>query len=1568
MAGESQRPQPANGRFLRFFIMKASIAWTGVFLLLGFTADAAVRYVDLASPGASSPFTSWATAATNIQDAVDAAVAGDEIVVTNGWYTTGGRPAYGTMTNRVVVDKAVSVRSVNGPQFTLIQGSLAPGTVFGESAIRCVYLTNGASLTGFTLTNGATHSSGSVIQELSGGGVWCNSTSALVANCIMAGNHAQVQGGGAYGGTLNNCLFYGNSSTNAGATFSNVLNNCTIVGNSSIFGAGGVHSATLNNSIVYFNTGFPANYQQCTINYSCTTPQPAAGSGNITADPMLVDWLSGNFQLYPASSCVNAGNNALAPAGPDLAGNGRIFNGTVDIGAYECYGDVTNAAGAHYVAANSPNPVPPYTSWATAALTIQDAIDVAVAGDEIVVTNGVYASGGRAVGTIGNNRVAVDRAVTVRSVNGPQFTLIQGFQVPDTTLGPGAVRCVYLATNAVISGFTLTNGATLATGPYGSAWGGGVYCETSDGLVLNCVLTGNSAIGGGGASGATLKNCLLVGNSGYDAGGAWLSTLMNCTVVGNSATSAGGGVYNIWATNCIVYFNSAPAGANYYGPNGGFGYCCTTPQPGGIGNFGSDPAFVNPSGGNYRLQSFSKCINAGNNLYATAGLDLDGNSRIIGLAVDLGAYEYQGSSTSSAPYILFQPTNQTVTVGSNASFGILAGGSAPLFYQWRSNSVAIIGATNFSLTVTNAQLSYSGTLYSVTITNTAGSIASSNALLRVLSAPVTGTRYVNANSANPAPPYTTWAAAARTIQDAVDAALDGDDVVVTNGVYATGGRALYGTMTNRVAVTNAVWVRSVNGPQFTIIEGRQVPGSINGDGAIRCVQLDHSGARLSGFTLRNGATRTGGDMNNEQCGGGLLIQYGISAVASNCIIAGNASATLGGGVQRGTLYNCALYQNTCGYAGGAGYETTMVNCTVVGNVDNYGAGGMYGGSFNNCIVYFNQPANHYGGRVNFCCTTPMPYSWQGSANITADPQLASFTHLSLGSPCRSAGYGSVTAGTDLDGEAWRSPPAIGCDEINPGAATGALTVDLTATLTSVTPLYTVSFTAFIEGRTTASVWDFGDGVTVNNQPFTTHAWEQAGDYPVVLTAYNDSNPAGVSATLLVHVVSAPVHYVFAGSPSPAAPFSSWATAATNIQDAIDAATIPGALVLVSNGVYSSGGMAVHGTMTNRVAVNKALTVRSINGPEATIIQGWQLPGCTNGDGAIRCVYLTNGANLTGFTLTSGATQTNGDYSTQIVGGGAWCMPGAVLSNCVVQGNSAAESGGGVYRGLLADCLISDNRAGYGGGCFGSTLARCTVTRNFAWNAGGGGYGAQFGQSWLTDNVAMGDGGGACNSTLTNCALVGNTATNGGGLYNSYGGQVFGCTVVSNSAVNGGGVYGFTNVSYYNCIVYFNSAANGSNYSGAPYGGIPIWFIACCTAPPPAYAYNSLSSDPLFVNLESRNLRLQPTSPCVDAGLNAYASASPDLDGHPRIVGERVDIGAYEFQDSQPPLGIAQFGGGIRLYWPLWASDFSLQEIEAIPLSPGGWSNLTVYPSTTNNENSVFQPLNGELRYYRLFRP
>jgi hypothetical protein len=140
-------------------------------------------------------------------------------------------------------------------------------------------------------------------------------------------------------------------------------------------------------------------------------------------------------------------------------------------------------------------------------------------------------------------------------------------------------------------------------------------------------------------------------------------------------------------------------------------------------------------------------------------------------------------------------------------------------------------------------------------------------------------------------------------------------------------------------------------------------------------------------------------------------------------------------------------------------------------------------------------------------------------------------------------------------------------------------------------------------------------------------------------------PASVEATTL---------YVDLNNPSPAPPYTNWLMAATNIQDAVGAAAA-GDTVLVSNGVYQAGGVVLYGAVANRVAVTNAITLLSLNGPEATMILGGP---------AMRCAYLGSNAVLSGFTLTNGQTRMyQGDQTIEQSGGGVWAEVSAVVSNC-----------------------------------------------------------------------------------------------------------------------------------------------------------------------------------------------------------------------------------------------------------------------------------------------------------------
>jgi hypothetical protein len=88
------------------------------FLSCALQTPAAVSYVDLNSTNPASPYTNWMTAATNIQEAIEAATDGDMVRVTNGMYRFGRRVVYGALTNRIAVTKAVAIESLNGPLAT----------------------------------------------------------------------------------------------------------------------------------------------------------------------------------------------------------------------------------------------------------------------------------------------------------------------------------------------------------------------------------------------------------------------------------------------------------------------------------------------------------------------------------------------------------------------------------------------------------------------------------------------------------------------------------------------------------------------------------------------------------------------------------------------------------------------------------------------------------------------------------------------------------------------------------------------------------------------------------------------------------------------------------------------------------------------------------------------------------------------------------------------------------------------------------------------------------------------------------------------------------------------------------------------------------------------------------------------------------------------------------------------------------------------------------------------------------------------------------------------------------
>ena len=413
--------------------------------------------------------------------------------------------------------------------------------------------------------------------------------------------------------------------------------------------------------------------------------------------------------------------------------------------------------------------------------------------------------------------------------------------------------------------------------------------------------------------------------------------------------------------------------------------------------------------------------------------------------------------------------------------------------------------------------------------------------------------------------------------------------------------------------------------------------------------------------------------------------------------------------------------------------------------------------------------------------------------------------------------------------------------------------------------------------------------------------------------------------------------------------TSEAEAFKTIQHAIDL-TVPGMTIVVADGTYAPINSG-----------NKSITIRSVNGAAKTIIDGGYpaatnrcvyaggndgqtntvIRGFTIQNGCTIGLASLNGAGVAGGTLHDCIVRANhggqagggvahsqmfeceiSDNETENSGGGAYraylnnCQLlsnrskndgagafGGILNNCTIVSNRAELAGGGVCGAVLTNCVVRDNVAlSNGGGASGGSLFGCTITNNIAYQNGGGVTRSTIEDCTISGNSAYSLGGGVIASKCTCCEIASNSATlsgggagglsvldncvirdnkaltgNGGGCVSS---DANNCTIFGNQAADyGGGVSNEGSHKLVNCIVYGNSAAKGNN---AISGGVTQ---NCCT------------DDPHFIRAEAGDFRLRCDSPCIDAGNNAYVTNMVDFAGNPRIVNNKVDIGAYEFSAS-----------------------------------------------------------------------
>ncbi len=320
----------------------------------------AVWYVNTAvptpAPGAGmlpAPGTSWANPFTDLQSALGAAQAGDQIWVAQGTY----KPTAGTdrAASFVLKDGVALYGGFAGTETALSQRDLVHDTTVlsgdigtaGDSSDNSYHVVTasgvgvGAVLDGFTITGGNANGGGT--NQDRGGGIFADGSGVTLSDLIVTGNTAQFGGGMDDHGsnpTITNSVFANNTATalppvvpvpgadvvvplpSGGGLYNDggtpTLTNVTFSGNGNggeVNAAGG--AAAITNALFWGDTG-PEISGNATVSNS-DVQGGATGATNLNANPLFTDAAHGNYHLLPTSPVLGAGTIAGAPT-TDLDG------------------------------------------------------------------------------------------------------------------------------------------------------------------------------------------------------------------------------------------------------------------------------------------------------------------------------------------------------------------------------------------------------------------------------------------------------------------------------------------------------------------------------------------------------------------------------------------------------------------------------------------------------------------------------------------------------------------------------------------------------------------------------------------------------------------------------------------------------------------------------------------------------------------------------------------------------------------------------------------------------------------------------------------------------------------------------------------------------------------------------------------------------------------------------------------------------------------------------------------------------------------------------------------------
>ncbi|NQV30491.1 MAG: T9SS type A sorting domain-containing protein [Candidatus Marinimicrobia bacterium] len=1044
----------------------------------------------------------------------------------------------------------------------------------------------------------------------------------------------------------------------------------------------------------------------------------------------------------------------------------------------------------------------------TDVATIQGGIDTATDGDTVLVSPGTYVEN---IDFEGNN-------ILVKSLAGPMNTTIDGNQ-------SGSVVLLISGEDerAVLDGFTITNGSGWDNGD--EIVGGGIACrEGSSPTLRNLIISNNTALGGDDPAGGgitiaqnsnpSLENIEIYGNESKWGGGLAIAmdsnpTIKNVEIYNNDATTTGGGVYI--GVESEPFFQSVYVHNNratYYG--GGF-FIHNLSRPtlnkvtvtnnratsGGGGMILNDGSYVKIVNSIFWSNIPDQIKNNSDTQYRPDTLNIAYSCVMSGeseIDPGIGSVNWIENNSSEDPGFGDEP-------GLDPSSGCIDAGTA--YYEYDGEVWIDMDENEY--------------------TDLAPDVGAWEAP-RTYDVPGD---YV-------------------TIQEAIDASIDGDIVMVDVGTYVE----------NINFSGKNITVKSLGGPDYTIIDGNQ-----NG-ATVLFLSGETDKAVFDGFTVTNGNGHL--NLDGDYVGGGISVRFTSAPTLKHLIVSGNATlaslgsaGSAGGGIGIGAFSNPVLEDiiikdNHSTWGGGLSIYSsspTLKNVEIYDNTVPQGGGG----------VYIGQESSPYLERVYVHDNAALA----GGGFFLHDHVTPIFNKVTvIGNSGTNGGGGMLTN----DGSTPKiinsifyanAPDQFYCMSFDPEAQNAADTVSIAYSdvMGGIAGMHLgIGRVNWIEGNITSSP-RFQDG----NHLSPISPCIDAGT-----ASFSFEGETWIDMNSDEYVGSAPDmgSYEVPGPPQALLVPQNFNT----IQLAIEAA-LDGDTVRVDDGTYYE----------NIDFLGKNIAVVSVNGPEATIIDGGNL------NSTVFIMNQEETAILDGFTITNGLGWVNPDgYS---VGGGIIVRYGSTptLKNLIVENNTAlgdTSMGGGIMcaynaNALIEDVIIRANTADYAGGFMAyessPTLRRVKISDNTARVTGGGltlwTSDALVEQSVIFNNQARYMAGGVWihlggNPTLDRVTIADNKTTSNvghaaGGLGLSTGANL----VLINSIVwyntNRGIVT--NNIEFYPSTAPVLINVLYSDVQGGEAGiitngnGTVIW------------GDNNIVDNPLFVDRPSYDYNLLAGSPCISAG-------------------------------------------------------------------------------------------------------